>query len=190
MRGLQNWSQLPKATKSMTLLCSESCHGLHVRQRKSQSPDNSPEGPPQSGPHDLPDFIHSHSPCHPLPLGHTGFLALPRKYSHFWTFALAVTTACNTPFPQYLLCALLHFLESLLKYHLLSSLTTLSIPPTTLALFIPLPCFLSLHPICYFYWFFFVCANRCYWLPVNPPSWILHEAREFVCLDYCCVPSV
>lgn len=83
----------------------------------------------------------------------------PRKYSHFWTFALAVTTACNTPFPQYLLCALLHFLESLLKYHLLSSLTTLSIPPTTLALFILLPCFLSLHPICYFYWCF-VCVCK------------------------------
>ena len=33
-------------------------------------------------------------------------------------------------------------------------------------------------------------ANRCYWWPVNPPSWNLHEAIEFVWLDYCCVPSI
>lgn len=181
---------MPKATKPMTLFCSESCHGLHVRQGKSQSPDNSPEDPPQSGPHDLPDFIHSHSPCHPLPLGHTGFLALlentPTSGPLHWLLPQPVTLpspniCCVHFFTSLSLCSNITFsvlwrpyLSHPQPWHCISSFPAFFLS-TQYAIFTDVLC---------------VYANRCYWLPVNPPSWILHEAREFVCLDYCCVPSV
>lgn len=51
---------------------------------------------PRSGTHDIPTLFIPHSPPHPHSLGHGGFLAFPRKFSHVWTFALAVPTAWNT----------------------------------------------------------------------------------------------
>lgn len=123
----------------------------HLNQvKKDQSPDKRPKDLP-APPHTYnPAFMMSLtlfiSPCPPYlhSLGHSGFLTLPRRYSHVWTFALAVPKVLEPSFSQYLLHSFLYFLESL-------SLMTLFIPPTTLTFFILLPCFHCLRQIGYFY---------------------------------------
>lgn len=96
----------------------------------------------------------SHSPPHSLSLGHTGFLALPWKCPHIWTFALAVSSAWN--FPHAPLSVLLTFSLPWVsaQCHLLSE----SFPDDCfyrthnpgIPLPILLPCFNSLHLTYYF----------------------------------------
>lgn len=165
--------------KTLTLLCSESCRGPHPTQGKSQGPDKSLQGRPQSGPHDV----------HPtLPLAHLPWATLAS--SCFLENAPAsgplhrLFSQPETLLPPISAWWLLHFLSlcSNIAFSVRPSLTTPFIRLTALALSILLLCFQALHLACYFYWCLCVYANGCYWRPVHSLGWNLHVDRELCVL--------